>query len=59
MKKREGFYKRVVEDFCFIMKDAPYVTSKINKMEFRRNEFKLFSAIDKTHYKSESLSKIK
>lgn len=50
--------RKVQEDFQFIMQGTS-VSGKISKADFRKSEFKPFSAIDNSHFKSESLTKIK
>lgn len=50
--------RKVQEDFQFIMQGTS-VSGKISKVDFRKSNFKPFSAIDNSHFKSESLSKIK
>lgn len=50
--------KKVQEDFQFIVQGTS-VSGKVTKTDFRKSEFKPFSAIENTHFKSESLTKIK
>jgi hypothetical protein len=50
--------KKVQDDFQFIMRGA-LASGEISKVEFRKSEFKHFSTIDNSHFKSESLTKIK
>ena len=50
--------KKVQKDFQFIVQGTS-VSSKISKVDFHKSEFKPFSAIDNSHFKSESLSKVK
>jgi len=50
--------RKVQEAFQFIMQGAS-VSGKISKVDFRKSDFRPFSAIDNSHFKSESLSKIK
>ncbi len=58
MNEEQENNREVQEDFQFIMQGAS-VSGKLSKVEFRKCEFKHFSAIDNTHFKSESLTKIK
>lgn len=58
MNYEQGDSKKVQEDFQFIMQGSA-VLGRMSKAEFRKCEFKHFSAIDNSHFKSESLTEIK
>lgn len=59
MEDHKEEYREVQENFRFIVQDAFDVTSEMSKVIFRKCEFKHFSAIDNSNYKTESLTKIK
>jgi hypothetical protein len=50
--------RKIQEDFQFIMRGM-LASGEMSKVEFRKLEFKHFSAKDNSHFKSESLTKIK
>lgn len=58
MKENQDETKKVQEDFQFIMRGKSALGA-ITKVEFRKCEFRHFSAIDNSHYKTETLSKMK
>ena len=58
MKESQEESKKVQEDFQFIMHGMS-ASGKISKVIFRKCDFKHFSAVDHSHYKTESLSKMK
>lgn len=58
MNEEQGDNRKVQEDFQFIMQGTTAL-GKLSKVEFRKCEFKHFSAIDNSSFKSESLTKIK
>ena len=51
--------QKIKEDFQFVVGIASGKANSVSKVEFRKCEFKHFSAVDHSHYKTESLSKIK
>jgi len=50
---------KVKEDFQFVVGNPIGTTNDLSKVEFRKCAFKHFSVVDHSHYKTESLSKMK
>ena len=58
MSENQKETREVQENFQFIMQGTS-ASGKLSKVDFQKCEFKHFSAIDNSHLKSESLTKIK
>jgi hypothetical protein len=50
---------KVKENFQFVVGNPTGKTTDVSKVEFRKCDFKHFSAVDHSHYKTETLSKMK
>lgn len=51
--------QRINEDFQFVVGITLGKANDVSRVEFRKCEFKHFSTVDNSHYKTESLSKMK
>lgn len=59
MYENKEEFGKVKEDFLFVVGNPTGTTNDVSKVEFHKCDFKHFSAVDHSHYKTESLSKMK
>lgn len=59
MNENKEEYGKVKEDFQFVVGNPTGTTSDVSRVEFRKCDFKHFSAVDHSHYTTETLSKMK
>ena len=59
MNENQEENRRIKENFQFVVGNPTGKTTDVSKVEFRKCDFKHFSAVDHSHYKTETLSKMK